>query len=629
MFTSRLVRAIFWLGGLLLMGLLAIHHHGRWKAEERLSLIAQLEIEYEVPIFKYVQDASDHWVPYPWQARAREPKNLLNRIHESRSERLAALESQASEKHRYGTLLPKYFPLWSNQLGFCKSLESSERTKGAVEACASIVHARLEDEWLKALREENTNSFVDATADPPELRARISSTERVCNLTPLDVVVERVARLAESEVIDFYRQHLTEDVGTHQSTKGIKLVAGECRTDDIRGLGVAGYAGNIYYTFTYADPAKEKWFREIWFGHHMPTLGTGAALATMERQFIQKVNKQGAWLCDDLPEWFDAASTTCKKGKKRPFVTGEYLGEQSRFFGIQFLDSEPVTAPSGEVSLVDEATLGKVRDSARELARMVTKQYELHLKWNGKVSRIALTNNDQTSVSDENGPLKLGVSVSGIPSQTILKESLDIPSSGTVIAVHSERMEGGKKTYVSFPVYSIHDLTEAVGGHAIDRQAGIERLLFLTFSDGKGGEQLYVTRHRFNLSVGQDFDTKSPIWDGFRRELLFGIADWDSQQQFAYHLQNDTPGFGVGGFLGSVSTFLIGGAVVAKTIAHGMKSRLALAAVFGTTDAVLAASQTLALAPPMEPRHITIDAAKGHAKFAFAFGAIFAPIVRR
>ena len=238
MHIPQFIKSILWVGGAGALAYFAVTSHERWRSGERIRLIAKIEVEYGVPVFKYLQDGALDWVPYPWQEEKRTSESLLREIQRSFSQRLAKLKKTANSEGKYNELFPQYFSLWSNRLALCKTLEQDEKTRGIVQGCSGLTSQALGHDWTNPLRHYYSGSYIDGVVDPPELRQKINSRERVCNLTPLDITLERVARLAQRETVDFYRRHLSETIGSHHLDK-IELAAGECKLDEVSGLGVS------------------------------------------------------------------------------------------------------------------------------------------------------------------------------------------------------------------------------------------------------------------------------------------------------------------------------------------------------------------------------------------------------
>ena len=354
-------------------------------------------------------------------------------------------------------------------------------------------------------------------------------------------------------------------------------------------------------------------------------------MAEKKRAYIEDVDQWGAWYCAGLKDWFDSDHQKCNKGQKRPFRIGMFLSDGSRFLAIDY-PSLPTAAivTSNEKNTLDEVSLQAAQEEVRRWAALSNKQYGLMVKWASRKPRFTLTGDDRLNISDADGPLTRGVQIRGLPNTTILKESLSIPDSGTVLAIYSERDKAGTKTLVSTEVSSIYDILEALEEHGSSREAGIRAPLFLAL---EGHNAWYATRHRFALDVEQEFDTRTDGWtvckSGFQFGALFGAGTWEDKQQFAYYAQVDAPWFGFCDFGGSLVTFVGASVIIGGPIAQGMKGWVAKAAVYGTVDAALTVGHVLLTAPSLQSRELTAEMATKQAKIAFALGAILAPIVRR
>lgn len=626
------------LAGAFLIVFFALVGESRWRTAEQQKLSTQL-IHEDPALRQYFQYIDPSWVPYPWQQSEQSEERLLSRIAVRTKRKLDRIEGSTWWMwHSYESRFSLYLKFWGAHIRVCEILAVKQSASG-ISACNSKHSNKLPVPWRDTFFEHYAeNLYIDNSGHVPELKSYIPSLHMACNLTPLKMNVGRADTIVSPSTITFYNKFLGKKLGSVRRIPNELFQPGECKEYIVNGYGIDPAEGNVRFSSQFENEATANWFYRIWSNYHFTPLREEWFVNQQHAEFASLLSEEGLSLCGapvEKASWQDVAASSCSaRTASDRYLPGHRLanGTTLAVFGYPGL-SDTQSAIDSE-GLFNQDAVSILKIELARLHRLIVEQQRLERKWASRIHKFYLTFDDRTYVDDPNGPLNPGVSASSIPSETILGESLDVPSSLDVNFIISDR--GRRRSdQIGSDVWSKYDLFEAVEAHGNSRKAGIRRLLVIGWKspDGKMSTP-YVVRYRFNPHAYQEFDQNVGGMTGFIYGLTFGVGDWLTQQRYAYARQIDPAAF-AGGEIASYFV-PIGPTVIkwvgragrggrgGRAVARGISGRI----LSGAVEAALSAAYEYATAPPLQVDAVTSSRAEFGAKLGFAFGALFPPAGR-
>jgi hypothetical protein len=601
---------------------------GRWRQNEFNVLVDQLSDDYP-KIYRHIEYIDPSWIPFPWEQGQRKNDVLMKRISARSVGKLNRIDFVSkwtlSRKKHFDT----YLKFWWGHKQLCAYM--AEYGSNVVE-CNSPHSFELNNVWRAVfVNKLDRDYYINVSGKYPQLDSKLRGHERVCNYSPLTTVVSVLNRASNAETVEFYDQFLKLSIAELSYYVGGELSPGDCQFYSGVGYGIDPMQGNMLYATNFVEPNKGVWFESVWSQYHLPEIGEAYSELLEISAESQRLGGLRACSPDTLDAvWLDDSKCISRAGEDRLYSSGLSTpnGERALIIGypsFAYFDTLMLDLQLGEFT---KRSRKDAKRGALALKELLDEQYSLDMKWQKRKTKFFLTFDDYQYVTDYNGPLKVGINATLIPSSTILEEPLATPDAANLSVLISER-RGWRKKDILTPLYSRASLFEALDSHGNSRKAGIRKLITLAYGPSTD-PKFFVSRFRFNLGSSQSFDTNTSVLTGFKYGALFGIGGWQEQQRYAFARQKNPGAFKLGEF----GSFLIpygqwlkiptGAGKAAKMSKGGKMVKVATLEgrlLSGALEGALSVAYEQMTAPPLQDPKFTTEMSKigGAAGFAFGF----------